>query len=243
MKKLLCTTILFFIFYSSNAQVKEYGIRLGGSLAFIDGSAFNDYKSWGNFSYTTSSGGTMKGSNGFLISLMPTFFSRYRLSDKFFFQPEIGISFNGISQNNDSDDKYYTSNSNVKIRLTYLQIPLLLGYKFNENNYSPFITAGLTPAFLLSANAKSEVNTIDKSTGKKINTTSENSGSIDKKMDIGLTIGGGILSFPTMPTLGADIRLSVGLVNLIASPNGLYFDDKTAANNSISLAVYYRFNQ
>lgn len=242
MKKLIYTTILFFTISSANAQIKEFGIRLGGSFSDIGGTAFNDRRTWGNFS-RTSYGTTIEGSEGLLISLMPTFFARYEISEKFFFQPEVGVSFNGFNQKNVSDSKDLSSNTDIKIRLTYLQIPLLLGYKFNDGDYKPFIIAGFTPAFLLSANAKSETNTTDKSTSKQTNTVVQNSGDINKKLDLGFTIGGGVMSFRSMPALGADIRLNLGQVNLVDDPNALYFTDYSAYNYTLSIAVYYRFSQ
>ena len=92
MKKLIYTTILFFIIYTSNAQIKEFGIRLGGSLSSIDGGSFDDGRNWGDFTYSIGTT-SVKGTKNPLLSLNPTLFMRYYLSEKAFFQPEIGIQF------------------------------------------------------------------------------------------------------------------------------------------------------
>lgn len=224
----------------------EYGIRLGGSLSSIDGGAFDDGRNWGDFTYTIGTT-SVKGTKNPLFSLNPTLFVRYYLSEKAFFQPEIGIQFIGFNQKVDKDNtKSYSnsySNLTVNIRTSYLQIPLLVGYKIGNSDYQPYILAGLTPAFLLSNKATSEYTETIQATGIQTKTASEASGNAEKKLDLGFTIGGGVMSFRSMPAFGAEIRYTTGMVNLgTTNTTGLYGYDYTAYNNALSIAVYYHFN-
>ncbi len=244
MKKLFYVFILLMIFPSSQAQVKDYGIRLGGTLSSIGGTVFNDNEDWGSFSQITSSNTSTVGKKTPLVSLMPTFFLRYNITNKIFVQPEIGISFNGFNQKNENISRLSTSNSDIKIRFTYLQVPLLVGYEIGESNIRPYVLAGFTPAFLVSNKVSAELITTIKINGEQQKEVSESSGGADKRFDLGFTLGGGLLGFPTIPRLGAEIRYTLGIINLVdADTSGLYSYAFTAYNNTLSVALHYRFNQ
>ena len=114
MKKyiLLCAGILFTII--SNAQSVKYGLTLGANFTKVDG-------------------------NGIKSSYYPGFigggFARIPLSEKWQLEPEVFVNFAHTKKADNFLELYNYNgyaNSDESIKLTYVSIPVLVGYKVSK---------------------------------------------------------------------------------------------------------------
>lgn len=115
MKRLIFLPALIFLFaLSANAQSVDYGLSLGANLTSIKGNGIND-------SYNA----------GFIAGG----FARMDINEKWNFQPEILFNY-ANSKKADDFINYYNyrgyANANPQIKLNYISVPILFGYKINK---------------------------------------------------------------------------------------------------------------
>ena len=115
MKRRIYLPVLIFLFaLSANAQSVNYGLSLGANLTSIKGNGING-------SYYA----------GFIAGA----FARKDLNEKWNVQPEILFNY-ANSKKADNFLNYYNysgyANANAQIRLNYVSVPILFGYKLNK---------------------------------------------------------------------------------------------------------------
>jgi len=115
MKQRIFLPVLIFLFaLSANAQSINYGLSLGANLTSIKGNGLSD-------SYYA----------GFIAGG----FARMELNEKWNFQPEILFNYANSKKAADFLNFYNYrgyANANTEIRLNYISVPLLFGYKLNK---------------------------------------------------------------------------------------------------------------
>jgi hypothetical protein len=134
----------------------------------------------------------------------------FHISDQFALQPEIVYSAQGA--------QYQAAGQDVKLNLSYINVPLLFQYMF-DNGFR--LQAGPQIGFL--ASAKTEIN--DNSTNRKDDFES---------IDVGLGIGASYVN--PSSNFGLDIRYNAGLSNI--NKNG----SVNSFNRGLQLGVFYLFN-
>lgn len=167
--KILTLAILFALSsFAVSAQLK-LGIKGGANIHKLDGKSFKD-----EFSFGYHLGG----------------FAEIGLSNKFSIQPEVLFSQVNIDTSSNFSDVYDFDNVS-KVKLSYLQIPLLLNFKANQ-----FVTLQLGPQFSILMNND--------------NTLVENGKDAFKKGDFSM-LGGLQLNISKIKIYG---RYAVGLNNI-----------------------------
>ena len=143
---------------------------------------------------------------GFHVGLL----GHFHLNDQFALQPEVVFSTQGA--------QYKVAGTDFKQELSYINIPVLLQYMFN-NGFR--IQAGPQLGILASARSGTNNNTVD----VKDNFEST---------DLGLSVGVSFIN-PTS-SFGVDARYNHGLSNINSSGNAIVY------NRGVQLGVFYLFN-
>ena len=167
--KILTLAIAFGLLSSSSFAQFKLGIKGGANIHKLQGQSFKD-----NFSFGYHLGG----------------FAEIGLSNKFSVQPEVLFSQVNIDTSNQFSDVYNFDNIS-KVKLSYLQIPLLLNYKANE-----FVTLQAGPQYSILMDSD--------------NTLVQNGKDAFKKGDFSL-LGGLQLNIAKIKIYG---RYAVGLNNI-----------------------------
>lgn len=167
--KILTLAILFALSSSAVFAQFKLGIKGGANIHKLDGRSFKD-----EFSFGYHLGG----------------FAEIGLSNKFSIQPEVLFSQVNIDTSSSFSDVYDFDNIS-KVKLSYLQIPLLLNFKANQ-----FVTLQLGPQFSILMNND--------------NTLVENGKDAFKKGDFSM-LGGLQLNISKIKIYG---RYAVGLNNI-----------------------------
>lgn len=167
--KFLTLAIVFGLISSASFAQLKLGIKGGANIHKLDGKSFKD-----EFSFGYHLGG----------------FAEIGLSNKFSIQPEVLFSQVNIDTSSKFSDVYDFDNIS-KVKLSYLQIPLLLNYKANQ-----FVTIQAGPQFSILMNND--------------NTLVENGKDAFKKGDFSL-LGGLQLNISKIRIYG---RYAVGLNNI-----------------------------
>lgn len=123
--KFLTLAIVFGLFSSASFAQFKIGVKGGANIHKLDGRSFKD-----EFSFGYHLGG----------------FAEIGLSDKFSVQPEVLFSQVNIDTSSNFSDVYNFDNVS-KVKLSYLQIPLLLNYKANK-----FVSIQAGPQFSILMN-------------------------------------------------------------------------------------------
>jgi len=116
MKRSIFLPVLFFLFaLSANSQSVNYGLSLGANLTSIKGNGIN---------------------NSYYAGFIAGVFARKELNEKWNVQPEIIFNY-ANSKKTDNFLSYYNyngyANADAQIRLNYLSVPILFGYKLNKH--------------------------------------------------------------------------------------------------------------
>ena len=116
MKRSIFLPVLFFLFaLSANSQSVNYGLSLGANLTSIKGNGLN---------------------NSYYAGFIAGVFARKELNEKWNVQPEIIFNY-ANSKKTDNFLSYYNyngyANADAQIRLNYLSVPILFGYKLNKH--------------------------------------------------------------------------------------------------------------
>ena len=167
--KFLTLAIVFGLISSASFAQLKLGIKGGANIHKLDGQSFKN-----EFSFGYHLGG----------------FAEIGLSKKFSIQPEILFSQVNIDTSSKFSDVYDFDNIS-KVKLSYLQIPLLLNYKANE-----FVSLQVGPQFSILMDND--------------NTLVENGQNAFKKGDFSL-LGGLQLNISKIKIYG---RYAVGLNNI-----------------------------
>jgi len=136
-------------------------------------------------------------------------FAHMHLNKQWALQPELLYSGQGA--------KFTTSGTESKLKLDYINIPLMLQYMF-DNGFR--IEAGPQVGFLVGA--KTETN------GTNVDVKDQLKGA-----DFGLGLGLGYIHVPT--GFGVDARYNFGLSNITEA------DNNKAMNRGFQLGVFYQF--
>lgn len=115
----------------------------------------------------------------------------------------------------------------MKIESTYLQFPLLIKYRaVRENNYRPYIIAGLNYTY-------------DLATRKKVKEEEKPKIRLNKH-DVLLEVGFGVDSYLPYFKFSTELRFSYGLMNMIADDGSQYSQvfDKLGTK-MVTLAIYF----
>ncbi len=197
MKKVLLVFAVLAITASSFAQTK-FGIKAGANLASAYGNDFD-------------------GTDG-RIGLVVGAFTKFEISEKFYFQPELLYSSQGVSST------YYevTQDKNLDaiLKLSYLNIPLMAKfYPYKGFN----LQAGPQLGILLSAKQKFEVMRME---------DIENIKDFCNDFDFGLNLG---LGYDFPEGFGIDFRYNIGLTNIED------YDDADGKNKVFQLTASYAF--
>jgi hypothetical protein len=204
MKKfLLLMVVIIGLTISSNAQTK-FGVKAALNISNFSGDDFDDLDS-----RTAAAFGV---------------FAQIGINDKLTFQPELLYSMQGA----ESSYSEYGYESEDKIKVDYLQIPLLMKYYVIEGLS---INAGPQIGFLLSAKDDWEYNYDEGSEEGE-----EDIKDYFKSMDFGLAFG---LGYELQSGLGFDFRYNLGLSNIVEEDEmGM---DAEGKNSVIQFAVSFAF--
>ncbi len=204
MKKFLfLMVVLMGITISSNAQTK-FGVKAALNISNFSGDDFDDLDS----------------------RTAPAFgvFAQIGINDKLTFQPELLYSMQG-AKSSYSESGY---ESEDKIKVDYLQIPLLMKYYVIEGLS---INAGPQIGFLLSAKDDWEYNY-----GGESEEGEEDIKDYFKSMDLALALG---LGYELESGLGFDFRYNLGLSNVVEEDEmGM---DAEGTSSVIQFAVSFTF--
>ena len=190
MKKtiILAATVLFA--FGANAQVKaHFGIKAGMNASELHGEGDND---------------NAKTKIGFHAGGL----AHIHGNSNWAFQPEVIYSLEGA--------KYDVAGVDGNINLSYLNVPLLAQYMF-DNGFR--IQAGPQIGFLMSAKAKTDNNSVDVKDGYK-------------STAISLPVGVGYL---TTSGLGFDARYVFGLTDINENGTGV-------KGNTFQFGLFYQFS-
>ncbi len=178
-----------FVTVTTNAQKVNLGIKGGLNVYTIHNDNNADYDA----------------KTGFHLGLL----GHIHLSRQLAFQPELLYSAQGA--------EFTNSGINTKVKLGYINIPLMVQYMFN-NGFR--LEAGPQVGFLV--NAESETNNISTDIGDNLNT-----------VDFALGVGIGYLH--PASGFGVDGRYNFGLSNINESGS------VKSANRGFQLGVFYLF--
>ena len=173
MKKHFIAITISFMFVSSYAQTTFKGFELGIQVAM-------------NFSNITGlSGGVLYDDvttqNKSLLRPGLFLFGTKSLSEEFYIKPGIGINFKG-GKNIDTEEDYGSVYTDVSTdRFSYLEIPLLFGYRATEKLS---LETGVSLGFPLSSES-----TFEESGGGYNNSETEDLSSFIKGQELGFHIG------------------------------------------------------
>lgn len=213
MKKIFFTTIAVLAFGSVTAQEIKFGAKVGLNISTLTGDV-EDAES--------------------LIGLHLGGFTEIKLSEKFAFQPELLYSMQGAKNENSESEvigaNTYTYTEENKIKLDYLNVPLLMKYFATKEL---FIEAGPQIGFLMSA--KNEY----KETETYIGVTETFSEERDikenfKSFDFGFNFG---LGYEFTQNIFASARYNVGLSDI----NDMEGSDVKIQNGIFQFSVGYKF--
>lgn len=191
MKKILSVAVAAILFAgAAAAQNVNIGIKGGVNIANINNDDGTKYNA----------------RTGFNLGLL----GHIHLAPQLALQPEVVYSAQGV--------KYTTAGLETKLKLDYINVPVLLQYMF-DNGFR--LQAGPQVGFLI--NAKNE-----------INSNSINVKDSYKKVDFGISGGIGYVNTPT--GLGVDARYNLGLSKINeAGSNKL-------TNRVFQIGLFYLFN-
>ena len=189
MKKFSVLVTVLFLTVAASAQL-SLGVKAGVNAANFRGS---------------DAEGT-KGKIGFFVGAT----GELTFGGNLAFAPEIVYSLQGVKATEEEGD--------AKINMSYINIPLLARYKF-ENGF--YIEAGLQPGFLMSAKLKIE----DESASVK---------EAFKKVDLSVPFG---IGFQTESHFGVSLRYNLGLSKLDEEGDGKVY------NGVAQLGITYRLFQ
>lgn len=213
MKKLLFAAIAVFTF-GANAQDMNFGAKAGLNVTTLTGDVQD-----------TNS----------LIGAHAGVFAEFKISDKFSFQPELLFSMQGAKEEYSETETFggttYTYNEESKLKLSYINIPLMAKYYVAEK-FS--LEAGPQIGFLISA--KADYETSETAGG----TTTSESASVDVKdnfkgIDFGLNFGFG---YDFTEKLSAGARYNLGLSNI----NDVDGSSAEVKNAGFQISLGYKFN-
>lgn len=191
---------------AANAQEIKYGAKAGLNIANQTGDV-EDAK--------------------FLIGLHLGGFAEIKLAEQFAFQPELLYSIQGA--------KYEFSEEGFseegKVKLSYLNIPLMLKYYATE---SLFVEAGPQIGLLLSA--KEDYSYNDTEWGESGSEEGIDVKDAYKSIDFGLNLG---LGYNITENIFAGARYNIGLSNILDF--GDNEGDYKVKNSVIQVSVGYRF--
>lgn len=231
MKKITLLAIAMLAFSFTNAQTVKFGVKAGLNIANL--SVSNDYP--GLTSADTPNTTAKVGFHvGGLVEL--------KITDKFAIQPELLFSMQGATtKSNTNDGAGFTSKSEDKINLSYLNVPVMFKY-YIVKGFN--VEAGPQVGFLMSAKDKST------SSYTENGTTTSQSSSVDvknlyKSIDFGFNVGAG---YDFTENFFAGIRYNIGLSDVAQAgtvkyqgqdiPSLKYYKEK---NNVLSVSVGYKF--
>ncbi len=199
MKKwILSFTAIFLLFTSEitfaqgaiNPDDVRFGIRGGLSIYSIETEA-----SFGGFGNASETSGSKVGFAAGVFAEIP-------LTNIFSFQPELLFVQKGGSDSGDfvEDDDFFDDNGDgdsVSLTFNYLDIPLLARANIPlERDFSPYVVAGPSIGYLLSASASSgDDDDIDE---------------FYKSFNFGFVLGAGM----EFGNLSVDLRYDIGLTNI-----------------------------
>jgi len=143
---------------------------------------------------------------GFNVGLL----GHIHLSEKFALQPEIQYSLQGA--------KYDVANNTTKINLSYLNVPVLLQYMW-DNGFR--LQAGPQAGLLIGAKSKTGGTSIDLKDNYK-------------SLDLGVSFGAGYIHPST--GIGIDARYNLGLSNINET------DVVKSTNRGFQLSLFYVFS-
>ena len=199
MKKwVLSVTAILFIFTSeittaqngANPDDMRFGIRGGLSLYSIETEA-----SFGGFGNASETSGSKVGFAAGVFVEIP-------LTDIFSFQPELLFVQKGGSDSGDffEDDDFFDDGGNgdsESLTFNYLDLPLLARANIPfERDFSPYVVAGPSIGYLLSASASSG--------------DDEDIDEFYKSFNFGFILGAGV----EFGNLSVDLRYDIGLTNI-----------------------------
>lgn len=197
MKNILLVGLAFILAKSSDAQVQA-GLKAGLNLAniYIEGDE-------------DSRARTAFHAGGLLNIALP---------NKLFLQPELLYSVKG------KRTLATAFNNEARLSLNYIAVPLLVGYRYN-NNFS--VALGPEFGFLTSVNSK-------------FNGINNDVSAFYRKFDVGIELS---LAYSFTKALGLDLRYNYGFKNLI---NGVFTDaygnvvgqGRIGANRVLQVGVY-----
>lgn len=215
--------VCLLIQFSQNSVYAELGIKGGASVSGLF-SATGDFRHFLGYEIDWLSMGNLV---GFQIGVFYTF----NVSSHFKFQPEIHFATRG----GDASEVFVFDNIEYKVKLYYLEIPLLLKYEIPlEGRFRPGIFLGPYAAFKLSAKKHTEI------WGRKETADLTNV----QSFDYGAVIGGGVEYDLGPGRLILELRYNLGLKNILTMPEGfirLYEDKDSVRNFALLIMTGYKF--
>ncbi len=202
MKKFFLIGLGFFFLSSSYSQV-QFGVKGGLNLATV------------RYIYTDNSKARI-GWNAGALAEIP-------IQDNLLVRPELLYSSKGFAFSASG------TNNAGSLRLNYIAIPVLFGYRFNSKSK---LLLGPEFGFLRKA--------VSKSSGISTDMTSS-----FRHFDVGFDLG---LAYNVTKAIGAEVRYNYGfkdLVNVVSlNDNGdVNGQGKNGANSVIQLGIYYMLSQ
>lgn len=143
------------------------------------------------------------------------------ISDRLSFQPELLIYQRGVG--------YRDSGYKLRLNLTYLELPLLFQIKFGENKVKGFMNVGPSIGILTGGKLVSADPDGDRDTGR----LSSFYGGTENRIDIGLSLGGGVAIELGPGDLTIEPRFIIGLIDTDSDP------DYTIRNFSTGIHLGY----
>lgn len=200
MKKIILAAIAVMTVGFASAQDVRFGVKAGVNLSNFAGDIDN----------TSSRVGFQAGG-----------FAEFKISNKFFIQPELLYSNEGSKIKESESDYLYKT----KLNLSYLNIPVLAKYYIIDKLN---IEAGPQIGFLLAAKSKwDETYDGEKYSGK------DDVKDAFKSVNFSLNVGAG---YDFTDNISAGVRYNFGLSNISDNDENLKIH-----NNVISLSVGYKF--
>ncbi len=130
----------------------SFGMKGGGSLSSLNEGDFQGALKKAAEGNTTGAVFKDYTTNLFLNPIAGAYFT-FHFNKNFSIIPELLVAVSG--QKYDYKIGFATGNDLQEVKsvttLNYLQIPILLEYAFGKKAFQPYVKAGITPAFLLSA--------------------------------------------------------------------------------------------
>ncbi|RMF29344.1 MAG: PorT family protein [Bacteroidetes bacterium] len=205
--KTICVAGLCLLFFSPLVAQNRVGLRAGVNIAeqTYDVESFVDL--------TTKS----------IVAPNAAFMIEIALNDKLAFQPEISYLQKGFK----------TGENNIFFgdfvaRLNYVEVPLLLKYKFSSEGVAFFLLGGPAAGYALSGKTKED------GESSKIEDWSEY-----RRFEIGAHLGGGLWIPSGNGAVCIDVRILWGLSNL----NKAEDDDSKVRNQGLGISLGYFFGR